>query len=127
MPFVQCLSSFSIRIHSIHLLILHNIAANGPALLRLHPLGVVLLHIGDAVRGNLANEVFGERLVVGDLHGALPGLVLCKFLGKALYGGRSGPEADVRLVRRKAEQNSSLPEHRDPPLDRLRPVGSDTL
>lgn len=95
--------------------------------MRLHPSGVVLLHIGDAVRGDLANEVFGEGLVVGDLHRALPGLVLCKLLGKALNGGRPGPEADVRLVRRKAEQNSALPEHRDPPLDCLRPLGSDTL
>lgn len=93
----------------------------------LSPSGFVLPNIGDAVRGDLANEVFGEGLVVAALNRALPSLVLRKLSGKALNGSRPRPETNVHLVRGKAEQNCALPEHRDTPLDCLRSVRSDTF
>src|SRR5258706_831803 len=83
------------------------------------PKSVVFTHIPETVFSDLANQIFWQGFVVGNLKKVLGRLVLFQFLAKCFQRRRCWREVAVRLVRGESEQESGLHEEGDSPLDRL--------
>ncbi len=73
------------------------------------------MSMGDAERGDLANEVFGERLVVGELDRALPGFEISQApCEKCSMAASPGPKLTCALYAAKpnsipCSQNTGTP------------------
>ena len=84
-------------------------------------------HIPETVLGDLANQILWQRLTVGNLKGALGGLVRFQLPAKWLQSRRRWREVEVCFVGGECEQESGLHEKGGPPLDRLLGLRRDAL
>lgn len=85
------------------------------------PEGVVLAfaHVPEAALGDLADQILGQGLVVGNPEEVLGRLALFQFLAERVQARRGRREVEVGLVRGKGEQESGFHEEGGAPFERF--------